>query len=294
MTARSSILAALAAALLFGGSTPFAKLLVGDVSPILLAGLLYLGSGIGLWAVRLIHDRGFALVNLPTNDWPWLLGAIASGGVLGPVLLMYGLTQASAGSASLLLNLEAVFTAVMAWVVFRENADRRIVLGMVLIVAGGAVLAWPQGGRRSQRAVGRTGHRRSLSMLGAGQQPDPPGLRFGCGVHRRYKGPSSGCDELCAGARTGRSLASASRSGRRHGGRSGRIWRQPGALRAGIARTWLGTHRSLFFDSSVHGGGDRCFGIPRADDRNVLAGVGADGSGRLATPDRTSRARAYA
>ncbi|TJY59801.1 DMT family transporter [Sinimarinibacterium sp. CAU 1509] len=144
MIARTSILAALAAALLFGGSTPFAKALAGDVSPILLAGLLYLGSGIGLWVIRLIRDRGFAWVKLPKGEWPWLLGAIASGGVLGPVLLMYGLTRTSAGSASLLLNLEAVFTATMAWVVFRENADRRVVLGMALIVAGGAVLAWPQ------------------------------------------------------------------------------------------------------------------------------------------------------
>ena len=83
MTGRSSILAALAAALLFGASTPFAKQMVGDVSPIMLAGLLYLGSGIGLWTVRLIRDRGFAALGLPAREWPWLLGAIASGGVLG-------------------------------------------------------------------------------------------------------------------------------------------------------------------------------------------------------------------
>src|SRR6185369_13513990 len=82
-------------------------------------------------------------------EWPWLLGAILCGGVLGPVLLMWGLTQTSAANASLLLNLEAVLTAVLAWVVFRENADRRIVLGMGLIIAGGAVLTWP-----SQGAVG--------------------------------------------------------------------------------------------------------------------------------------------
>ncbi|MBL6751845.1 MAG: DMT family transporter [Nevskia sp.] len=161
MIARTSILAALAAALLFGGSTPFAKLLLGDVSPILLAGLLYLGSGIGLWTARLVRDRGFAAVNLPRNEWPWLLGAIASGGVLGPVLLMLGLTRTSAGSASLLLNLEAVFTALMAWIVFRENADQRIVLGMALIVAGGAVLAWPQDG------AGRSGLLGELAIAGA-------------------------------------------------------------------------------------------------------------------------------
>jgi drug/metabolite transporter (DMT)-like permease len=144
MTARPSILAALAAALLFGASTPFAKLLAGDVAPVLLAGLLYLGSGVGLWAVRIVRDRGFAAANLPAAEWPWLAGAIACGGVAGPVLLMVGLTRVSAAEASLLLNLEAVLTALLAWVVFRENADRRIVLGMALIVAGGVVLAWPR------------------------------------------------------------------------------------------------------------------------------------------------------
>lgn len=146
MMGHPSILAALGAALLFGASTPFAKQLAGDIAPILLAGLLYLGSGIGLWLVRLIRDRGFAAPGLPARDWPWLLGAIASGGVLGPVLLMMGLAHTSAADASLLLNLESVLTAVLAWVVFRENADRRIVLGMLFIVAGGLLLAWPRHG----------------------------------------------------------------------------------------------------------------------------------------------------
>lgn len=150
MTGHTSILAALGAALLFGASTPFAKQLVGDMSPVLLAGLLYLGSGVGLWVVRLIRDRGFVAPDLSARDWPWLLGAIASGGVLGPLLLMVGLTHTSAADASLLLNLEAALTAVLAWVVFRENADRRIVLGMVFIVAGGLLLAWPQQGGTAQ------------------------------------------------------------------------------------------------------------------------------------------------
>ena len=106
----------------------------------LLAGLLYLGSGLGLWVIRLIRDRGFGASMLPAREWPWLLGAILSGGVLGPVLLMFGLSRTAAGSASLLLNLESVFTALLAWIVFREGTDRRIVLGMALIVAGGIVL----------------------------------------------------------------------------------------------------------------------------------------------------------
>lgn len=145
MTAPAAILAALIAALLFGASTPFAKLLVGDIPPILLAGLLYLGSGLGLWLLRLARDRGLATPRLPAREWPWLLGAIASGGVLAPVLLMYGLTRTSAATASLLLNLEAVFTALLAWIVFHENAGRRVVLGIALIVAGGVLLAWTPG-----------------------------------------------------------------------------------------------------------------------------------------------------
>ncbi|OGT38736.1 MAG: hypothetical protein A3F12_07075 [Gammaproteobacteria bacterium RIFCSPHIGHO2_12_FULL_38_14] len=136
-------LAALSAAILFGGSTPFAKQLVGDISPLLLAGLLYLGSGIGLVLARLIKDRGWHSSGLLNKEWLWLIGAIGFGGILAPTLLMIGLVHTSAASASLLLNLEAVLTAVLAWVFFKESTDHRIILGMLLIVAGGVVLSWP-------------------------------------------------------------------------------------------------------------------------------------------------------
>lgn len=136
-----AIIAALAAALLFGASTPLAKQLLRDTSPMLLAGLLYLGSGIGLGTARIFRDRGWRTPTLASTEWLWLLLAIGFGGVLGPLLLMLGLARTPAAAASLLLNLEAVLTAVLAWVVFRENTDRRVVLGMVLIVAGAAVLA---------------------------------------------------------------------------------------------------------------------------------------------------------
>lgn len=142
-----SILYALSAAVLFGASTPFAKLLVGEIPPMLLAGLLYLGSGMGLTLVRTIRDRGFKHSGVQAGDWPWLFGAIFFGGVLGPVALMAGLATTSGATASLLLNLEAVLTAVLAWVAFKENADRRVVLGMASIVTGGVVLSWaPQAG----------------------------------------------------------------------------------------------------------------------------------------------------
>jgi drug/metabolite transporter (DMT)-like permease len=136
-----AITAALAAALLFGASTPFAKQLLRDTSPLLLAGLLYLASGIGLSVGRLVRDRGWRAPGLHGQEWAWLVLAICFGGVLAPVLLMLGLVRTPAASASLLLNLEAVLTALLAWIVFRENTDRRVVLGMALIVAGAAVLA---------------------------------------------------------------------------------------------------------------------------------------------------------
>jgi drug/metabolite transporter (DMT)-like permease len=149
-----NVVYALGAAALFGASTPLAKALGLNLSPILLAGLLYLGSGLGLTLLRLVRDRGWQPSGLKASEWPWLLGAIAFGGVLGPVALMFGLTLTSGATASLMLNLESVLTAVLAWVVFKENADRRIVAGMLAIVAGGLLLAWPQGSAQSQSWIG--------------------------------------------------------------------------------------------------------------------------------------------
>lgn len=140
---------ALLAAALFGASTPFSKTLVGQVTPVALAGLLYLGSGIGLltcYLVRAAVQRGDQdkPVALTAPDLPWLGGAVAAGGVAGPVLLMIGLTLTPASAASLLLNMEGVLTAMLAWFVFKENFDRRIFLGMLLIVVAGALLSWEQ------------------------------------------------------------------------------------------------------------------------------------------------------
>ena len=149
-----SVCHALLAAVLFGVSTPLAKLLVGEMPAILLGGLLYLGSGLGLSIVRLFRDRGWQASGLSWREWPWLLGAILFGGVIGPVLLLYGLLQINAATASLLLNLEGVITAVIAWVVFRENADWRVVAGMFCIVAGGVILSWPATGEVNANWLG--------------------------------------------------------------------------------------------------------------------------------------------
>jgi drug/metabolite transporter (DMT)-like permease len=135
----------LTAAVLFGASAPFAKLLLADATPQLLAGLLYLGSGVGLGLVwlRRRHSAEVAReTQLKRRDIPWLIGAIVFGGALGPLLLMIGLTHTPASGASLLLNLEGVFTALIAWFVFRENVNRRIAFGMLAIIAGGVALSW--------------------------------------------------------------------------------------------------------------------------------------------------------
>lgn len=138
------IYAALAAAL-FGASTPFAKLLLGETAPVLLAALLYLGSGIGL-SLWLLIKRKFGgkstEASLKKQDVPWLCGAIAAGGIVAPVMLLFGLNLTAASTASLLLNLEGVLTAVLAWFVFKENFDRRIAFGMVFITVGGVLLSW--------------------------------------------------------------------------------------------------------------------------------------------------------
>jgi drug/metabolite transporter (DMT)-like permease len=135
------VIAALGAALLFGAGTPFAKLLLSSVSPWLLAGLLYLGSGIGLTLYRRLKRS--AAVKLPRSEILWFSGAIVAGGIVGPVLLMLGLSGMPASGASLLLNAESVFTALLAWFAFKENFDRRIAWGMGAIVAGALVLSWP-------------------------------------------------------------------------------------------------------------------------------------------------------
>ena len=145
---------ALSAAALFGASTPFAKLLTADRSPVLVAGLLYLGSGLGLSVARLIRDGGLKPSGLPKAEWPWLLGAVFFGGVLGPVALMLGLVSTSGATASLLLNLESVLTAAIAWVVFKENANRRILLGMLAIVLGGVALQWQRNAAAPSTAIG--------------------------------------------------------------------------------------------------------------------------------------------
>ncbi len=144
---KPGVAAALGAALLFGGGTPLAKLLLQGINPWLLAGMLYLGAGSGLTLYRLVTRR--PTVKLRSEEGKWLAGAILFGGVAGPVLLLFGLKGMPASGASLLLNTEGVFTALLAWFVFQENFDRRIALGMIAIVGGAIVISWPGDARFS-------------------------------------------------------------------------------------------------------------------------------------------------
>ncbi len=140
---------ALISAALFGASTPLAKLLLGDgVDPWLLAGLLYLGSGLGLGLVHIARGLvGMPAAEAPLRraDVPWLALVVLSGGMIGPLLLMLGLARTPASSAALLLNVEGLATMAIAWIVFRENVDRRLLVGAFAILAGALLLSW-QGG----------------------------------------------------------------------------------------------------------------------------------------------------
>ncbi len=135
--------ACLASALLFGAGAPAAKLLLGTTSPWLLAGLLYIGSGVGLSLLRLV--RRPPKVHLPRADLAPLAGAVLAGGIAAPVLLLLGLSHLPASGASLLLNAEGVFTAALALFVFKENFDRRVAAGMLAIIAGAVVISVPVG-----------------------------------------------------------------------------------------------------------------------------------------------------
>jgi drug/metabolite transporter (DMT)-like permease len=142
-----AVIFALVSAALFGVSTPAAKVLLGTVDPAILARLLYCGAGVGVALLRRILKSwivqpGASEVALSRREMPWLGSAIVAGGVVGPVLLMIGLRRTDAAAASLLLTLEGVATALMAWFLFHENFDRRIALGMACLVGGAVLLSW--------------------------------------------------------------------------------------------------------------------------------------------------------
>lgn len=136
---------ALAAAALFGAAAPALKPMAGELNPILLAGLLYLGSFAGLAIARAARGGSAGEARLRRGDLPALGGAILCGGILAPVLLVWGLSGIAASAASLLLAAEAVLTMLIAAALFREPVAARVWLAALLVLGAGALLAWSPG-----------------------------------------------------------------------------------------------------------------------------------------------------
>lgn len=145
LSLRRGVILALGSAVLFGLTAPFSKILLGRIDPQLLAGLLYLGAGVGLAAIQGVRLAiGLPAEEAPLNraNAPWLAGAVVAGGLLAPLLLMEGLRETSAANGSLLLNLESLATMAIAWLAFRENVDARLLVGAAAILAGAIALSW--------------------------------------------------------------------------------------------------------------------------------------------------------
>lgn len=277
------VAAAFGADLLFGAGTPLAKLLLRDVSPWLLAGLFYLGSGIGLSLFRFLKRA--EPVRLARGEVGWLAGAVLAGGVVGPVLLMFGRDGMPASGAALLLNAEGVLTALLAWVVFKENFDRRIAFGMAAIATGAVVLSWPGEARFA-------GALPALAVLGAC-------LAWGIdnNLTRKVsltdatwiaavKGMAAGSVNLIlAFALGGGSATRLADHGYCHGGRVFCLWGKSGFVCRRHATSWNGTHRGLFFRGSLLWRRSRT-GYRRAADTQADHGRDTHGDRHLATPDR--------
>ena len=159
-------LLALASAALFGASTPVAKALLGAARAVAFRGALYLGSG-AAWFHRFARDRGRE-APLAARRSAMARRDVLSGGVIGPVLLMFGLARTPASTAALLLNLEGVATMAIAWVVFRENVDRRICAGAAAILLA-LLLSWT--GPAQKFGWAQPGDRGGVPRLGDRQQP---------------------------------------------------------------------------------------------------------------------------
>lgn len=136
---------AIAASFCFGISTPLSKVFLDRVDPWMLAGLLFLGGGLGLMAIDLVWRLGGKPIRfgsaIEQRDLSWLAASILVGGVISPVLLLFGLSGTSASAAGLLLNFEGVFTVLIAWVAFGERLTWQLVGGIATITAGGLILA---------------------------------------------------------------------------------------------------------------------------------------------------------
>src|SRR5271167_4429309 len=279
-----------------GRGTPFAKLLLGDgIAPWLLAGLLYLGSGIGLGIIHLGRRAvGLAAAEAPLRraDLPWLALVVLSGGAIGPVLLMIGLTTTPASSTALLLNLESLATMVIAWVVFRENVDRRLLVGAAAILAGAVLLSWQGGpGGFGPGAIAIAGAcvawgldnnlTRKLSAA------DPVQIAL-------IKGLVAGAVNLAFALMAGCLSAEDLRARRGHAGRLSRIRGQPGLIRPGAASSGSSEDGCIFFDGPLYRGDSGRGNLRRANHRSPLRRRLPDGNRPLSAPVGSPRTRTSA
>jgi len=285
----SGPLLALLSAALFGASTPFTKLLLGDgIDAWLLAGLLYLGSGLGLSLVSILRRGAGNEAPLTRRDWGWMALVVLAGGVTGPVLLMIGLSSTPASSAALLLNVEGLATMGIAWLVFRENVDRRLLIGAVAILAGAVLLSWRGGpggiGLGALAIVGAClawGIDNNLTRKLSASDPVQIAM---------VKGLVAGGVNLALGLARGAHLpALPALAGAGLVGFLG--WREPRAVRAGFAPSRLGANRRLLLFSTVHRGDPGDHTVRRARDRTTDRGGSADVDRALSASRRTPRPR---
>jgi drug/metabolite transporter (DMT)-like permease len=148
--------AALVAALFFGCVAPGTKFFIKNLPPQSMAGVLYFFAGAGLFIILgLKGEIQSSISQFQKEDSRWIFAAIFFGGILGPAFLTYGLLNISASTASLLLNFESVLTSLIAWTVFKEHFEKRIVWGMLFIILGGLILSWSShGSNGSDRLLG--------------------------------------------------------------------------------------------------------------------------------------------
>jgi len=274
---RTAVLYALTSAALFGVSTPAAKVLVGSIHPVTLAGLLYCGAGVGVAALRRILPAavtGAPETVLSRADLPWLGVAIGAGGILGPLLLMFGLTRTDAATASLLLTLEGVATALMAWFIFHENFDRRIAIGMASLVAGAAILSW-SGAPSFDSIAGPLAIAGACVSWGLVERLD----RWPIQSHSRFEHQSSDPNIFWHPSHWRRRLS--------------RLWREPCSFRGGPTWPRNGAYRCIFFHGTFHWQRGSGGFVGRTDNCAASRRCCVDGNRCLVTPDRASRARAF-